>query len=141
MLVKVAGKDTETVIDALIKNARRLPKQLYRSLTWDRGKEMAGHRRFTLATDIQVYFCDPYHPWQRGTNENTNGLLRQYFPKGMDLSDISQQKLNAIARRLNEWVMSAGNVVALRPLERVKQDAEPIATIYRNWGQPRPNRW
>lgn len=102
MLVKVAGKDTQTVIDALIKNARRLPKQLYRSLTWDRGKEMAGHRRFTLATDIQVYFCDPHHPWQRGTNENTNGLLRQYFPKGISLADVSQAKLDAVARQLNE---------------------------------------
>ena len=102
MLVKVAGKDTETVIDALIKNARRLPKQLYRSLTWDRGKEMAAHRRFTLATDIQVYFCDPYHPWQRGTNENTNGLLRQYFPKGISLADVSQAELDAVARQLNE---------------------------------------
>jgi IS30 family transposase len=102
LLVKVTGKDTETVVDALIKQAHKLPRELYKSLTWDRGKEMAGHRRFSLATDIQVYFCDPQQPWQRGSNENTNGLLRQYFPKGMDLSDISQQKLNAIARRLNE---------------------------------------
>ncbi|MGO4221713.1 IS30 family transposase [Lysobacter sp. TAF61] len=101
MLVKVGGKDTETVIDALIKNARRLPKELYRSLTWDRGKEMADHRRFTLATDIQVYFCDPQYPWQRGSNENTNGLLRQYFPKGLDLSLITQAKLDAVARELN----------------------------------------
>jgi IS30 family transposase len=100
-LVKIASKGSQTVIDALIKNARRLPKELYRSLTWDRGSEMAGHRRFTLATDIQVYFCDPHHPWQRGTNENTNGLLRQYFPKGLDLSDISQSKLNTVARQLN----------------------------------------
>lgn len=102
MLVKITGKDSETVINALIKHARRLPKELYRSLTWDRGKEMAGHRRFTLATDIQVYFCDPHHPWQRGTNENTNGLLRQYFPKGIDLSTVSQAKLNAVARQLND---------------------------------------
>jgi IS30 family transposase len=102
MLVKVAGKDTETVIDALIKNARKLPDELYQSLTWDRGKEMADHKRFTLATDIKVYFCDPQNPWQRGTNENTNGLLRQYFPKGTDLSGYSQAKLNAVARRLNE---------------------------------------
>lgn len=102
MLVKVDGKDSETVVNALIKNARRLPKQLYQSLTWDRGKEMAAHRRFTLATDIQVYFCDPHHPWQRGSNENTNGLLRQYFPKGISLSNVSQAELDAVARKLNE---------------------------------------
>jgi len=102
MLVKIDGKDTQTVIDALIKHAHCLPKELYRSLTWDRGKEMADHCRFTLATDIQVYFCDPQHPWQRGSNENTNGLLRQYFPKGVDLSGVTQAKLNAVARQLNE---------------------------------------
>jgi IS30 family transposase len=102
MLVKLAGKDTETVVNALIKNAGKLPDELYKSLTWDRGKEMSGHKRFTLATDIQVYFCDPQNPWQRGSNENTNGLLRQYMPKGKDISDISQVKLNAIARQLNE---------------------------------------
>jgi len=101
MLVKVARKDTETVINALIKNARKLPQQLYKTLTWDRGSEMADHKRFTLATDIQVYFCDPKNPWQRGSNENTNGLLRQYFPKGVDLSPYSQAQLNAVARKLN----------------------------------------
>lgn len=101
MLVKVAGKDTETVISALIKNARKLPQELFKSLTWDRGKEMAGHKRFTLATDIKVYFCDPHSPWQRGSNENTNGLLRQYFPKGIDISGYSQTQLNAVARKLN----------------------------------------
>ena len=102
MLAKVNSKDTETVINALIKQAHKLPRELYKSLTWDRGKEMADHKRFTLATDINVYFCDPHNPWQRGSNENTNGLLRQYFPKGMDLSTVTQAKLNAIARRLNE---------------------------------------
>lgn len=102
MLVKVARQDTETVINALIKNARRLPQELYKSLTWDRGKEMADHTRFTLATDIKVYFCDPHSPWQRGTNENTNGLLRQYFPKGKDISAYSQAQLNTVARKLNE---------------------------------------
>ena len=102
MLVKVGGKDTETVVSALIKNARKLPQELYKSLTWDRGKEMADHKRFTLATDIQVYFCDPRSPWQRGSNENTNGLLRQYMPKGIDISSYSQAKLNAMARQLNE---------------------------------------
>jgi IS30 family transposase len=102
MLVKVANKDSETVINALIKHARKLPQELYKSLTWDRGTEMARHKNFTLATDIKVYFCDPQNPWQRGTNENTNGLLRQYFPKGTDLSVHSQARLNAVARRLNE---------------------------------------
>lgn len=102
MLVKVAGKDTASVIDALISNARKLPQELYKSLTWDRGKEMADHKRFTLDTHIQVYFCDPHHPWQRGSNENTNGLLRQYFPKGLDLSAYPQEKLDEVARQLNE---------------------------------------
>jgi IS30 family transposase len=102
MLARVASKDTETVVDALIEQARKLPRELYRSLTWDRGTEMADHQRFSLATDVKVYFCDPQQPWQRGSNENTNGLLRQYLPKGMDLSDIHQSRLNAIARRLNE---------------------------------------
>jgi IS30 family transposase len=102
MLAKVNGKDTETVINALIKQAHKLPKEVYKSLTWDRGKEMADHKRFSLATDIDVYFCDPQSPWQRGSNENTNGLLRQYFPKGTDLSTHSQARLNAVARQLNE---------------------------------------
>jgi len=102
MLVRVPRKDTKTVIDALIKQAHKLPRELYKSLTWDRGKEMADHERFSLDTDIKVFFCDPQSPWQRGSNENTNGLLRQYFPKGMDLSNIHQNRLNAVARRLNE---------------------------------------
>ena len=102
MLAKVGDKKTETVINALIKQAHKLPQELYKSLTWDRGKEMADHKRFSLATDIDVYFCDPNSPWQRGSNENTNGLLRQYFPKGTDLSVHSQAKLNAVARQLNE---------------------------------------
>ncbi len=102
MLAKVDRSDTETVINALIKQAHKLPGELYKSLTWDRGKEMADHKRFTLATNIQVYFCDPHSPWQRGSNENTNGLLRQYFPKGTNLSKHSQAKLNAVARQLNE---------------------------------------
>ncbi len=102
MLVKIPSKDTETVVAALIKHARKLPQELYKSLTWDRGKELADHKQFTLATDIKVFFCDPQSPWQRGSNENTNGLVRQYLPKGIDLSPYSQAKLNAIARRLNE---------------------------------------
>jgi IS30 family transposase len=102
MLAKVANKDTQTVISALIKQAKKLPRELYKSLTWDRGKELTDHRRFTLATDIEVYFCDPQSPWQRGSNENTNGLLRQYFPKGTDLSVHSQAHLNKVARQLNE---------------------------------------
>ena len=102
MLAKVANKETETVVSALIAQARKLPTELYKSLTWDRGKELADHRRFSLATDIDVYFCDPQSPWQRGSNENTNGLLRQYFPKGTDLSVYSQADLNKVARQLNE---------------------------------------
>ncbi len=102
MLAKVQNKDTESVITALIKQANKLPNELYKSLTWDRGKELADHQRFSLATNIDVYFCDPSSPWQRGSNENTNRLLRQYFPKGTDLSVHSQAKLNAVARQLNE---------------------------------------
>ncbi len=102
MLAKVKNKDTESVVSALIKQSKKLPDELYKSLTWDRGKELADHKRFTLETDINVYFCDPRSPWQRGSNENTNGLLRQYFPKGTDLSVHSQTKLNAGARQLNE---------------------------------------
>ena len=102
MLVKLDGKDSQTVVNALIKHARKLPQELYKSLTWDRGTEMHGHKRFTMATDIQVYFCDPQSPWQRGSNENTNGLLRQYLPKCIDISGYSQNQLNTIARQLNE---------------------------------------
>ena len=102
MLVKLDGKDSQTVVNALIKHARKLPQELYKSLTRDRGTEMHAHKQFTIATDIQVYFCDPQSPWQRGSNENTNGLLRQYLPKGTDISGFSQTKLNAIARQLNE---------------------------------------
>ena len=102
MLAKVTNKETNTVVSALIKQARKLPNELYRSLTWDRGKELMDHRRFTLATNIDVYFCDPQSPWQRGSNENTNGLLRQYFAKGTDLSLHSQAHLNKVARQLNE---------------------------------------
>ena len=102
MLAKVANKDTESVVSALIKQSQRLPNELYRSLTWDRGKELADHQRLTLATKVEVYFCDPQSPWQRGTNENTNRLLRQYLPRGTDLSLHSQAKLSTIARQLNE---------------------------------------
>jgi transposase, IS30 family len=102
MLVKLARKDTTSVVAALAKHVRKLPEELRRSLTWDQGKEMHAHKRFTIATNLQVYFCDPRSPWQRGTNENTNGLLRQYFPRGTDLSRVSQAHLNAIAMRLNQ---------------------------------------
>jgi IS30 family transposase len=102
MLMKVDDRKTETVINALIQHSKRLPDELYKSLTWDRGKELSDHKRFTVTTDIKVYFCDPSSPWQRGSNENTNGLLRQYFPKGTDLSVHSQEHLDMIARRLNE---------------------------------------
>ena len=101
MLVKVDGKDTTTVVDALAIQVQTLPVQLRASLTWDRGMELADHKRFTVATDVAVYFCDPRSPWQRGTNENTNGLLRQYFPRKTDLSVHSQADLDAVAARLN----------------------------------------
>lgn len=101
MLVKVPDKNSVRVARSLAGKIKRLPKELRRSLAWDRGIEMASHRQFTLATDVQVYFCDPYSPWQRGSNENTNGLLRQYFPKGRDLSVYSQAQLDAVAARLN----------------------------------------
>ena len=100
-LVKVTGKDTAAVVNALIREVQRLPDGLMASLTWDRGLEMAQHHRFTVATAVAVYFCDPRSPWQRGTNENTNGLLRQYFPDGTDLSVYSQRELNRIAKQLN----------------------------------------
>jgi IS30 family transposase len=124
MLVKVNRKDSETVINALIKHARKLPEELYKSLTWDRGTEMTEHKRFTLATDIQVYFCDPQNPWQRGSNENTNGLLRQYFPRQTDLSGYSQAQLNAVARRLNERPRKTLNYET--PAERFHQTVASI---------------
>jgi IS30 family transposase len=102
ILVKVPGKDTATVVRALSRRVRRLPATLRRSLTWDRGLEMAQHKSFTMATDVQVYFCDPQSPWQRGSNENTNGLLRQYLPKKADLSAYSQSDLDKIALQLNQ---------------------------------------
>jgi len=125
MLVKLRGKDTETVINALIEHAHKLPSELYKSLTWDHGSEMYQHQRFTLATDIQVYFCDPQNPWQRGSNENTNGLLRQYFPKGTDLSVYSQAQLNAVARQLNERPRKTLNYQT--PAERF---AQCVASIH-----------
>ena len=101
MLVRLPGKDTDTVVRALTRRVRTLPQGLMSSLTWDRGMELAAHKTFTVATDVRVYFCDPQSPWQRGSNENTNGLLRQYFPDGTDLSTYTQADLNAVARRLN----------------------------------------
>jgi len=101
MLVKIPSRDSKTVVKAVAKHIRKLPAELRRSLTWDRGAEMARHKDFSIATDVKVYFCDPHSPWQRGSNENTNGLLRQYFPKGEPLDDYSQAQLNMVARRLN----------------------------------------
>ena len=102
ILVKVKGRDSVSVTTAVARQMRRLPSRLRRSLTWDRGKEMARHKEFTIATDVKVYFCDPRSPWQRGSNENTNGLLRQYFPKGKDVAGFSQAELNRVALRLNQ---------------------------------------
>jgi transposase, IS30 family len=100
-LVRVENRETATVVSALTEHVQQLPVGLMRTLTWDQGKEMAAHKRFTVATDVQVYFCDPRSPWQRGSNENTNGLLRQYFPKGTDLSGFSQEQLDRVADQLN----------------------------------------
>lgn len=123
-LIKVRSKDTETVVRALTRHVQCLPDGLMESLTWDRGLEMAQHKRFTVATDIAVYFCDPQSPWQRGTNENTNGLLRQYFPKGTDLSTVTQAQLNAIALRLN--TRPRKTLGFMTPAEKL---AETVATI------------
>jgi IS30 family transposase len=101
MLVRIHSRDTVTVVSALTRAVKKLPEGLMATLTWDRGNELASHKRFTVATDVQVYFCDPRSPWQRGTNENTNGLLRQYFPKGTDLSRFTQGELDEVARKLN----------------------------------------
>jgi IS30 family transposase len=101
VLVRVEGKDTDSVVSALVRQVKHLPTGLMSSLTWDRGTELADHKRFSVATDVSVYFCDPQSPWQRGSNENTNGLLRQYFPKGSDLSGYSQDDLDAVALQLN----------------------------------------
>ena len=101
ILVRVDNRETATVVDALSQQIQRLPEGLLTTLTWDQGKEMAAHKRFTVATDVKVYFCDPHSPWQRGSNENTNGLLRQYFPKGTNLSVFTQEQLDAVADRLN----------------------------------------
>jgi IS30 family transposase len=100
--VKVENRESQTVVRALSQKVRRLPTELRKSLTWDRGAEMAAHKEFSIATDVQVYFCDPRSPWQRGTNENTNRLLRQYFPKRTDLSAFTQTDLNRVALRLNQ---------------------------------------
>ena len=102
MLIKVPSKETEAVVAALSQHVRKLPASLKGSLTWDRGLEMAKHKTFTVATNVKVYFCDPHSPWQRGTNENTNRLLRQYLPKRTDLSGYTQSQLDKIALRLNQ---------------------------------------
>lgn len=118
MLVKVKGKDTASVVSALVRKVKTLPSELISSITWDRGTELAQHKRFTVATDVKVYFCDPSSPWQRRTNENTNGLLRQYFPDGTDLSIVTQQRLNAVAKSMNA-----------RPRKTLGY-ATPAATLY-----------
>ena len=101
LLVKVAGKSTDDVVPALCKRVRRLPAELRNSITWDRGMEMARHKDFSVATDVQVYFCDPRSPWQRGSNENTNGLLRQYFPKGTDFGKVTKAQVDRMTRSMN----------------------------------------
>ena len=148
MLIKVPSKDTAVVVAALSKPVRKLPATLRRSLTWDRGLEMAKHKEFTVATDVQVYFCDPQSPWQRGTNENTNLLLRQYFPRGTDLSSISQAQLDQVSLRLNQRprktlgfqtpasrlqasVASTSRPTSLAGLELVKRLSDILGPLYR----------
>lgn len=101
LLARLPSRDTTTVVKTLVRRIQALPTSLKQSLTWDRGLELAHHKHFTVATDVQVYFCDPHSPWQRGSNENTNGLLRQYFPKGTNLRALTQRQLDAIALKLN----------------------------------------
>jgi len=122
MLTKLDNRKTETVVPALIKTIRKLPGELRKSVTWDRGLELAGHKKLSIATHIKVYFCDPHSPWQRGSNENTNGLLRQYFPKRMDLTSVTQDQLYEVARQLNE-----------RPRETLgwKTPADKLAEVLR----------
>ena len=122
-LIKVPSKETVSVVRALTRHVRRLPNGLMASLTWDRGLEMAHHKRFSVATDVAVYFCDLQSPWQRGTNENTNGLLRQYFPKGTDLSTVTQVQLNAIARRLN--MRPRKTLGFMTPAEKLAESVAP----------------
>ena len=124
MLAKVSGKETQTVVAALAAQIQHLPKELRLSLTWDRGKELADHKSLKLTTDLDIYFCDPHSPWQRGTNENTNRLLRQYFPKGTDLSVHSQERLDEVARELNERPRKTLNYFS--PAEKFE---ECVATI------------
>ena len=119
MLVQVNGKDTESVVSALIREVNKLPESLKKTLTWDRGGELGAHKKFTVATDVQVYFCDPQSPWQRGSNENTNRLLRQYFPKGTDLSGWTQEQLNVVALRLNQRPRKT--LQYLTPAERLNE--------------------
>jgi len=122
MLTKLDNRKTETVVPALIKTIRKLPGELRKSVTWDRGLELAVHKKLSIATHIKVYFCDPHSPWQRGSNENTNGLLRQYFPKRMDLTSVTQDQLYEVARQLNE-----------RPRETLgwKTPADKLAEVLR----------
>ena len=119
MLAKVSGKETQTVVAALAAQVQHLPRELRLSLTWDRGKELADHKSLSLATDLDIYFCDPHSPWQRGTNENTNRLLRQYFPKGTDLSVHNQEHPDAVARELNERPRMTLNYFS--PTEKFKE--------------------
>jgi IS30 family transposase len=119
LLIKIRSKHTAEVVQALKRGIGKLPEELRKSLTWDRGKELSQHKVLSMATDMPVYFCDPYSPWQRGSNENTNGLLRQYFPKGKDLSPLTQRQLDKVARELNERPRKT--LGFLTPAERLEE--------------------
>ena len=125
VLVRVPGKDTTSVVSALTHHVKNLPAGLMNSLTWDRGTELATHHRFTMSTDVAVYFCDPHSPWQRGSNENTNGLLRQYFPKGTDLSVHSPERLRVVAAELNDRPRKTlSGITPVQAMQRLMLDPE-----------------
>ena len=128
MLARIENKDTTSVVAALARQVQHLPRELRRLLTWDRGKELADHKRLALAMDLDIYFCDPHSPWQRGTNENTNGLLRQYLPRGKSMSGLTQDDLDDIAGQLRTDIGALSGFTATGTGAEVRVEADtPVA--------------